>query len=425
MKTISVKRAVHLQAGPGDSLYAFPGYASRAGLTLVENIRAEALHFSAGAGRHYYSRQLIRRRSEDNGRVWRVMEEWTSEPGSMRQPGEHQHALDTFLLPGPDILIERALVYTYRPEEKMFGQGNTIGRTYRTLCRHSRDGGVKWSDWRQVIDRRPGYNAQHWAPGVDCGVQGGVGDGQVVLMDDATILMGFTIREPQAPPGDISARARELYSSVIFAQGRWDADRAELNWTFGTNIVVPFPEACGGVCEPALVRLTGGRWMVTMRCQGDAKLKIPSRRMAAISGDDGMTWTRPTPLSYADGSTVWTPAAVHSFYVSSRTGKTYLIANLLPGPVYGQTPRYPLCIAEFDIERAVVLKETVQVIQDRPAGAPEDRRYTNFGQYEDRVTGELVLCMPEHPLHKNYADMTVPSDYTGDCLIYRIRLPEA
>lgn len=422
MKPISVRRSTYLAAPCGDSLYVAPGYCLRQGLALCECIRAEALHVSASGDRHYYSRQLRWRRSADNGRTWQVTDAWTAAPGGMREPGEHRHPLGTFLLPGPDVVVERCSVYTYRPDEPQFTQGNTIARTYRPCFRASRDGGQTWSDWRPAIDRRPGHDARHWAPGVEYGIQGGVPDGQPVLLDDATILLPFTIREPQAPPEDVSERARELYSTVTCAQGRWDAERNELLWTFGETIRVPFPDACGGGCEPALVHLGGSRWMVTMRCQGDAALRIPSRRMAAISADGGMTWSRPVPLAYADGTPVWTPASVHRFFVSSRTGKSYLIANVLPGPVYGQTPRYPLCIAEFDTARAVVLKGSVQVIQDRPADAPVDRRYTNFGEYEDRETGDLVLLLPEHPQHKNYADLTDPADYTGDCLIYRIVL---
>lgn len=420
--SLSIHRAVHLAAAPGDSLYVLPGYAARAGGILLEEIRAESVHFSPTAGRHYFTRQMIRRRSEDNGRSWRVREEWTAPPGGMREPGEHRHPLGSFLLPGPDVVVERCTAYTYRPDEPQFGLGNTIARTYRTLLRYSRDAGQTWSDWRQAIDARPGHDARHWAPGVEMGVRGGVGDGQIVLEDDHTVLMGFTIREPQSPPEDISERARELYSNVVCARGVWDGARGELTWTFGETIAVPFPEACGGCCEPALVRMTGGRWMMTMRCQGDAALKIPARRMAAISEDGGRSWGRPFALKYDDGTPVWMPASFHRFFVSSRTGRTYLIGNFLPGPVPGQTPRYPLALAEFDPARGEVIRATLRVIQDRPADAPEDRRYTNFGEYEDRETGELVLLLPEHPRHKNYAQMTEPSDYTGDNLMYRITL---
>ena len=135
-----------------------------------------------------------------------------------------------------------------------------------------------------------------------------------------------------------------------------------------------------------------------------------------------MTWSEPTPLVYGDGSTVWTPASPHRFFASSKTGKSYVIANILPGPVYGQTPRYPLTIAEFDAGRVCVLRDTVQVIQDLPEGAPKSRRYTNFSMYEERGTGDLILLMPEQPKKVEMGEMTRAEDMEADCIEFRVRL---
>jgi len=125
---------------------------------------------------------------------------------------------------------------------------------------------------------------------------------------------------------------------------------------------------------------------------------------------------------YDDGSTVWTPASVHRFFPSSKTGKSYVIANILPGPVYGQTPRYPLTIAEFDTNRLCVRRDTVQVIQGLPEGAPKSRRYTNFSMYEERGTGDLVLLMPEEPKKVEFEERTRPEDMEADCIEFRVRL---
>ena len=134
-----------------------------------------------------------------------------------------------------------------------------------------------------------------------------------------------------------------------------------------------------------------------------------------------MTWSEPAPAVYDDGTTVWTPSSPHLFFVSSVNGKTYVLANFLPGPVYGQTPRYPLSIAEFDTERACVLRDTIEVIQDLPEGAPESRRYTNFSMYEDRETGELVLQMPEQPKKMGFEEMTRPEDFESDNIQWRVK----
>lgn len=420
MNSLNVRRETYLKAESGDSIYAGAAYSRRDNFELLENIRHEALFFAAGGQRHYYSRRLRQRRSPDNGQTWAVIADSVFDQADMRKAGDHRFPAGNFLLPGPDIFVELGLVYSYRPEEPQFGLGNTIGRTYRTLYRFTGDGGTTWSDWRQAIDHRPAYDANNWAPGVAFGIQGGVGDGQAVLVDDSSVLMGFTIHESTIPQGDKTLRSREIYSTVRYARARWRSQSRELEWTFGDPVLVPYPDAAGGACEPALARLVDGRWFNTMRCQGDEASRIYSRRMTTISTDGGMTWSKPVPLAYEDGSTVWTPASFHRFFVHSRTGKTFLLANILPGPVFAQTPRYPLCIAEFDAARGVVLKRTVSVIQDRPPGAPADRRYTNFGCREDRRTGELVLTLPEHPLHKNYDAMTEPGDYTGDCIIFRI-----
>lgn len=420
MNTITVSRQTYLKAPAGDSIYSGAVYAGNKGLTLFEKIRHESLYISDSGNRHYYSRRLAQRLSEDNGKTWRTLEEFV-EPSAILKPGTHRMPLGMVLLPGPNVLISIETAYTFKPDEAMFGIGNARSRTLRTFYRISRDQGKTWSSACQVIDHRPGHDENHWMPGVTCGIQGGVGDGQAELIDDNTFLMGFAVYCPEAPKEDRSERAKEIYTTVTYAQARWNDQKKTLEWTFGETIAVPFPQAAGGCCEPALAKLSGGRWLNTMRCQGDKALNIHSRRMATISSDNGMTWSKPVPLKHDDDSVAWTPASFHRFFVSERTGKTYLIANFLPGPVHAQTPRYPLAIAEFDIDRAVVLKKTLTMIQDLPPGAPVDRRYTNFGNYQDRETGELVLTLPEHPMTKNYDQLSEPADYTGDCLIYRIK----
>ena len=116
-----------------------------------------------------------------------------------------------------------------------------------------------------------------------------------------------------------------------------------------------------------------------------------------------------------------TPASPHRFFTSSRTGKAYVIANILDGPVYAQTPRYPLCIAEFDTDRLCVIRDSVVVIQDLPEGAPKSRRYTNFDMYEERGSGNLILTMPEQPKKVDFEDMTRAEDFEADCIQWRVR----
>ena len=73
-------------------------------------------------------------------------------------------------------------------------------------------------------------------------------------------------------------------------------------------------------------------------------------------------------------------------------------------------------------DRSCVVRDSVTVIQDLPPGAiagDEERelgrRYTNFSQYIDRSSGEIVLFLAEMPKHNS-------DDFTSDCIYYRIRM---
>ena len=137
-----------------------------------------------------------------------------------------------------------------------------------------------------------------------------------------------------------------------------------------------------------------------------------------------MSWTAPEAMVYDDGSPVWTPASGSAFYESSKTGKTYWIANILDGPVFGQTPRYPLNLAEFDPDKTCIVKNSIRLIQDKPDDAHELARYSNFGQYEDRRTCNLIISLPEQYRSMGWDDMKKPEDFSADCVKYTVEIGE-
>jgi hypothetical protein len=416
---IKIEKTLHIAAPEGDAVYVHrPEYGSDTGDVLIETVRHEAMHKTPN-GNQYYSRRIYRRRSENNGQAWHMTSELFQ--GRAEQlAGAHIYPAGLVRLPGLNTLIGLESGYVLDPNQPMFGIGNIRLRTYRSFYRLSHDGGATWSEQHQIIDSRPGYDSTHWAPGVYFGETGGVCDGQPVFHADGAMTIGFSIHHPAAPPEDISERAHEIYSTVIYGTARFNQTSNRLEWIFGDEIRVPFPASAGGCVEPCATVLDNGAIFNTMRCQGDEKQKIYSSRQTTLSSDRGLTWSKPEPLRYDDDQPVWTPASVHQFFTSSRTGRIYVLGNFLKSPVYGQTPRYPLCIAELDGKSARVKRDTICVIQDFPPGAPKDRRYTNWGQYEDRATGDLILLMPEQPKYMNYAEMKKPEDFTSDCVKYRL-----
>jgi len=423
MRSIDVQREPYITAPEGDAVYSWPLYTGATGATMLESVFHEAAHFTGEERRRIgYARRIYRRRSVDNGATWQEISPDLFNGRPERMAGTQMYLRGLHRDPVSGVLIGLHSTYEIDLSQPQFGLGNSISRTYRAWYQLSRDGGATWDEPRQIIGEGAPYDEFHWGPGLQYGDTGGVVEGQSLWLEDGTWLLPCMRMHPTAPPEDTSERATELYATMVSLRGRLSDDGREFTWTFGEPIVVPYPKAAGGCSEPATAKVSDNRILTTLRCQGDEAAGIYSTRYTALSHDGGITWSDPEPLCYDDGRIVWTPASVHQFFVSSVTGKTYLLANILDAPVYAQMPRYPLAIAEFDTQSCRVRRDTVQIIQDLPPGAPEERRYTNWGSYEDRFTWELVLTMPEQPKYMDFSAMRNDEDYTADCIRIRVRL---
>jgi len=271
--------------------------------------------------------------------------------------------------------------------------------------------GLTWDSAHQIIHASNGCDARRWMPDFDPERHTAQFDQpHAVTLDDGTLVFGFTMLTPR-------------YVTRFF-RGRWDPAKYDMVWEASQGITVPPSVSFTGPCEPDLLPLGGQRVLATMRTQGIPGKKVPTTRQCAISEDGGRTWSQPAPLKYDDGTPVWVPAAIGAFERDPATGRAFWFANIQSEPVYGQIPRYPLTMAEFDTKRLCLLKDSVTVIQALPAGAPRagdakkgelGRRYSNFGHYVDRQTGEFVILVAEEP-------RTSWDDLWADCIRLRIKL---
>ena len=412
MSRIDIVQEPYITAPAGAAVYARATYTRAGGSELLESVRHELWKQFCGA--------TCWRRSPDNGNTW--TEEEPPSTDAVRSPTTECYPHQLFLDEQNDVLIALLTVYDDKDDyDRHLGIGSQLQRTRRCYYQLSHDGGVTWTALQQVIDERPEFDATHWAPHIHCGTTGGIPSGQPVFLPDGTFVIGVIISHPEADPRNTTPRALEHHASIIYAQARLTADRSALVWRFGDEITIPYPLSSEGCCEPALCHLGGTRLFNSMRCQGDEAEGIYTTRYSTVSEDGGLTWSEPAPLLYDDGERVHMPASFARFFHSSKTDKQYLIGNIIDRPVYAQTPRYPLCIAEFDVERVCVLRDTVSVIKDRPADAPEDRRYSNWGQLEERGSGDLLLTMPEQPGTVNFAEITHADQYTSHCIRFRVR----
>ena len=324
--------------------------------------------------------------STDNGRTW-------SKCGPVAQCGPYESGnfrteWMLFLDPGTAAILG---MYTEDHGARVFYE-------------ISKDGGQTWSASRQVVHKGKDYDSTHWMPGIAAHQQGLSADqAPFARLDDGVIVCGF-------PLHDHASKGR---SGVVFLRGRWNAEGSELDWDIGDRLIGP--ENAQPLCEPDLIHLGGQRLFTTMRCQGSEKAGIYTSRQCALSEDGGRTWSKPKTLKYDDGSPVFVPASIAAFERDPATGKIYWFANILDKPVYGQNPRTPLAIAEFDPGRLCLIKASVTPII--PPGTPKPP-YSNFGHYVDRETGEFVIVPAEQiPFRVNFE--TDP--YFG----YRVKVLEA
>jgi hypothetical protein len=392
----------------GASVYAqSQSYTGKNGLRLIESVKHEMRKADDGRyGLPYYHKEIYRRVSEDNGRTWRRLENFYNEDPCDLE-GEHRHIPMHFLDPENGLLLGMFLTYSLNPEKKSesFSDEGLINKTKRMKHQISSDGGLTWGREKILVCDGAEYDEKHWGPGLFYGKNGCGGDlGHFIKMPDGSFISAMTVNLEDG----------KRFQSV-FVRGRWTPDQKNVKWEFGDYISVPLGKSTQGCCEPMPALLDDGRVFVSLRCCGDRENKaFPSLKYCAISSDGAKTFSEPKPLMYDDGTPVWSPSSYAGILRSSVNGRYYWFGNILDAPTYGAYPRYPLRIAELIPEKGILIKSSVTLIDTKPADFPEEwRRYTNFGFYEDRVTKEIVLSLPEQP-------RVSKKDFTSDCYEYRI-----
>jgi hypothetical protein len=288
----------------------------------------------------------------------------------------------------------------------VFAKGEAPGDRPRKLYYEiSKDAGRTWSTSREIPCSGRDCNTTRSTSRFHSDVQELSADQPpFAKLDDGTIVCGF----------ELTDRGNEANQGTIFLRAVWTHSGNDLRWEVGETIIGP--KDSQPVCEPDLLHLGGQRLFATMRCQGSEKAGAYSTRQCALSQDGGRTWSKTWPMKYDDGSPVFVPASIAAFERDPLTGKVYWFANILDKPVYGQLPRSPLCISEFDTKRLCLIKSTVTSVI--PPCTPKPP-YSNFGHYRDRETGDFVIIPAEQiPYRVNHQ--------TDHFFAYRIRvLPES
>jgi hypothetical protein len=345
--------------------------------------------------REYEGKKHIRT-SQDNGKTWTVVgvDDWEE------QRGERTARRDAgnFLIDRKNnVVIQFILDNEYGPEGDYHSFGPEAdgmplqSRTGRIFYRFSRDEGATWTDAKQLIQDGPDYDSTHWADGLVYGRNAVLFSElmRAVQLRDGTLIVPISYfrvddgGRPIAFPDRFGMVKWPSLASATF-RGQWNEDQSDIRWEMSNHVSVP-EQMSYAIEEPSVAELDDGKLMMVMRGTVAARQFMPGVKFFSISQDQAKTWGPAVPLTYPDGSLVHSPSSVASMFRSSKNGKVYMIANILPEPCRTCDPRYPLKVVEIDQNFFWALPETETTIADREPQHPRFVRFSNWQLIEDHL----------------------------------------
>ena len=224
-----------------------------------------------------------------------------------------------------------------------------------------------------------------------------------IRRDGALVVAGVSARIPDSVPlsrinpGNVSgyfapANSRNL-GAVNFV-ARWNAGQARYDCKASNVVWVPRHVSSRGLMEPSVVELTDGRLLTIYRSSNqNITGHDHGRKRYTLSTDGGETLGEPKELTYDDGTRFYSPSSIHQLIRHSQTGTLYWIGNISPGPANGNSPRYPLVIAEIDEVNVGLKKDTVTMIDTRRSGESSRLQLSNFTVLENRRTHQFEIML--------------------------------
>ena len=329
------------------------------------------------------------RRSEDNGRSWSEAGEWSmrfEDSGGMGR----RHVRGGYVDPQTGRYIQvwtEGVLPTDDPLEGM--------RQWKLHYAVSEDGGRTRTVEEQIICEGESFDAEHPLPGVTVGKNCVmIGDlGQVPLTrSDGTILMPVQ-STPIGPDGEYyNPGAGYTYTDCLLLVGRW-AEDGRLSWSCSERVCGDPERTSRGLVEPTIAELADGRLLMVMRGSNDARYELPGYKWMVLSADGGQTWGAVKPWTYADGEAFFSPSAC-SQLIPWADGRLLWAGNISAENPLGNRPRYPLVVGEVDRASGLLIRESVQAVDDRQADDDQMLTLSNFYARDDRETGELLLHYP-------------------------------
>jgi hypothetical protein len=213
--------------------------------------------------------------------------------------------------------------------------------------------------------------------------------------------------------GDANTPAGARVGGMCFT-GSWNASARDYDWAPSNRVSIASNKT-PALDEPDAAQLKDGHVLVVWR--GTNTSSTAGHKWYSLATSDGASLSSPTELRYDDGSEFYSPSSFQRLIRSTVTGDLYWIGNISATAPNGNSPRYPLVIAEVNESGAVpsLMKNTVTLIDDWHVGQSTSLQLSNFSLLENRETHHLDLYLAA--LGEN------PNDFWGaNCYKYSITI---
>ncbi len=272
---------------------------------------------------------------------------------------------------------------------------------YKMWYRVTTDGGETWSELRPLVAEGDEFSPMHPNPYVWIGRNGFcyASIPPLLRMSNGEILMPFYFAPVDEEGNYYNPLNAYTFGYVAVAIGRWNEAGDDLIWTVSDAITISERQSARGFSECAVIELSEpGHILMVMRGSNrpDPWGDMPPVKWRTLSTDYGRTWSEPEPFTYSDGAPFMSPSSCSAFIRSAVTGKVYWVGNISRIIPDGNSPRYPLVIAELDEETLGLRRETVTIVDDRGPNDPPELQLSNFKLIEDPATGHILILFDRY-----------------------------
>ena len=175
--------------------------------------------------------------------------------------------------------------------------------------------------------------------------------------------------------------------------GTWQSDHT-ISWSTAHFLQGNPSATTRGLFEPTITQLSNGTLLCVMRGSNggasDPNDQLSSYKWYSISTDDGTTWSTPAAWTYSDSTNFFSPSSC-SRLVTTSSGDTYWIGNIIPTNSQDNSPRYPLVIAKVDPTTHGLIKSSVLTIDTLQASDTAGVNLSHMWAFQDRKTGDIVV----------------------------------